>query len=287
MTATTATDAPPSWFTAALASEPTAGSLRGRDVTVATRTWGRGPQPEVVLVHGGGAHSRWWDHVAPLLADDRRITALDLAGHGDSGRRPTYSIDSWAEDLRTVVESAGPRPIVIGHSLGGMVTLRLAQSAGPTLGGVVLIDSIIGAATSDPADPASNISSAPLRVYDSAASAIARFRPVPFQPGDPWTMQHVAETSVQQVSGGWSWKFDPRAFEADIFQPMPTRALACRSAYLRAEHGLVDAPAAARIGRALGRAIVVDVPAAGHHVMLDQPLALVAAIRVLLAAWDA
>ena len=240
----------------------------------------------MILVHGGGAHSRWWDHIAPLLAVDRRVIALDLAGHGDSGRRERYAIDSWSNDVEAVVAEAGPRPIVVGHSLGGMVTVRLAQRIGSRLGGIALLDSIIGAPTSDPTDSGSSMPVGPSRRYDSEAAAVARFRPVPFQPGDPWILEHVAATSVTEYVDGWSWKFDSRVFDTEIYLPMPSAPVACGAAYLRAEHGLVSGAAAARIGRALGSSMVVDIPAAGHHLMLDQPLALVAALRVLLTAWD-
>ena len=46
-----------------------------------------------MLVHGGAAHSRWWDHIGPLLADGRLVVAIDLSGHGDSARRESYSLD--------------------------------------------------------------------------------------------------------------------------------------------------------------------------------------------------
>src|SRR5690606_36984848 len=51
-------------------------------VRVAYRLWeGAATTSTVVLVHGGAAHSRWWDPVAPLLAKERRVIAIDLSGH--------------------------------------------------------------------------------------------------------------------------------------------------------------------------------------------------------------
>ena len=63
----------------------------------------------IVLVHGGAAHSRWWDHIGPLLAADRRVVAIDLSGHGDSGRRESYSFDAWAGEMLAVAADAGHR----------------------------------------------------------------------------------------------------------------------------------------------------------------------------------
>ena len=86
---------PPSWFTQAL-SVPVAERMTVLDgVPVAYRMWGSSQNGRgIVLVHGGGAHSRWWDHIGPLLAADRRVIAIDLSGHGDSGRREAVTYGS-------------------------------------------------------------------------------------------------------------------------------------------------------------------------------------------------
>ena len=96
-----------------------------------------------MLVHGGAAHARWWDHIAPLLAHDRRVVALDLSGHGDSGRRERYSLDGWAHEVLAVARAAGitDPPIIVGHSMGGFVALRAAGLFGADLEGIVVIDS--------------------------------------------------------------------------------------------------------------------------------------------------
>src|ERR1019366_6011017 len=72
---------------------------------------------------------RWWDHIGPLLANGWRVVALDLSGHGDSGRRDSYTLDTWAREVLAVAADAGitTAPTVIGHSMGGLVTLRLAR----------------------------------------------------------------------------------------------------------------------------------------------------------------
>ena len=63
--------------------------------------------------------------------------------------------------------------------------------------------------------------------------------------------------------------------------------ITCRIALFRAQHGLVTADIGAYMYEQLGRvAPVVEIPLAGHHVMLDQPLLLVTALRTLLADWE-
>ncbi len=104
---TSAADAaPPDWFTAALATEAERAQVNVEGTPIAYRAWGRPGGPGIVLVHGGAAHSRWWDHIAPLMAG-RRVAALDLSGHGDSGRRDPYSLDVWAREVLAVAAAAG------------------------------------------------------------------------------------------------------------------------------------------------------------------------------------
>ena len=115
---------------------------------------------------------------------------------------------------------------------------------------------------------------------------MARFRPVPDHPVIGYIADHVAATSIRPVEGGWTWKWDPKVFGRE--EPRtPLTVLDCRVALFRAQHGILSAEMSAKMYDRLGRvAPVVELPAAGHHVMLDQPVALVAALRTLLADWD-
>ena len=280
--------APPAWFTQAL-SAPVAERVTVVDgVPIAYRMWGDSRSgPGVVLVHGGAAHSRWWDHIGPLLAIDRRVVAIDLSGHGDSGRRESYSFDGWAREILAVAADAGlDAPTVIGHSIGGVVTLRLAALFGSRIEGAVVIDSPVRNPAPEQHAAQDRRVFRELRVYPSREAAIARFRPVPDQPVLGYIADHVAATSVRQVDGGWTWKWDPRVF---VLEPprAPLTRLDCRVALFRAEHGIMSAEMSEIMYDRLGRvAPLIEIPAAGHHIMLDQPIALVAALRTLLSDWD-
>ena len=157
----------PDWFTAALATEPERARIDVEGTPVAYRAWGQPGGPGIVLVHGGAAHSRWWDHIAPLMTAGRRVAALDLSGHGDSGRRETYSLDMWAREVLAVAAAAGitAPPIVIGHSMGGFVTLRLASLYGSRIAGAVIIDSPIRDLTPEEQAAREHRAFGPLRIY--------------------------------------------------------------------------------------------------------------------------
>ena len=97
-----ANESAPKWFVDALAAPVETGRVTVAGASIAYRAWGEEDRPGIVLVHGGMAHSRWWDHVAPQLAAGCRVVALDLSGHGDSDHREGYSLDLWAEEVLAV-----------------------------------------------------------------------------------------------------------------------------------------------------------------------------------------
>ncbi|MFF0226788.1 alpha/beta fold hydrolase [Streptomyces sp. NPDC004629] len=93
-----------------------------------TRQWGEGDRV-AVLVHGIMADHRTWRRVGPALADrGYRVVAVDLRGHGASGRGE-YSADSWAGDLVDTL-AAAPE-LAIGHSLGAMALAGAVERLAP------------------------------------------------------------------------------------------------------------------------------------------------------------
>ena len=77
----------PEWFLTAIGTPAKLGIVDVEGASITYRTYGDREDRGIVLVHGGAAHARWWDHIAPLLATGHMVVALDLSGHGDSGRR--------------------------------------------------------------------------------------------------------------------------------------------------------------------------------------------------------
>jgi len=98
----------------------------------------------LVFIHGGLADRTFWAPQLDGLADRFRVVALDLAGHGESGRgRAAYTIGGWAEDVRAVVEALHlDRVVLIGNSLGGPVALEAAHLLPGRVLGVVGVDTL-------------------------------------------------------------------------------------------------------------------------------------------------
>lgn len=288
-------DGAPEWFRRALAVPFTDEhvDLDGRRVHYLA--WGAPGRRGLVFVHGGGANAHWWTHVAAHFADEFRVVALDLSGHGDSDHRETYRFEDWTDEVIAVADAAGivGRPVVVGHSMGGFVTIATAALHPNRLTGVIICDSPV--TEPDPEIGEYHVRDAfgRERIYGSEDEAIARFRTVP--PQDhylPYVMDHVARRSLRRVDEGWKWKFDRTIF-AQFTGGVRAVALphlaevTCRFALLRSEHGLVTKDIGDAMYERLGRvAPVVELPEAGHHAMLDQPLILLTAVRTLLADWD-
>lgn len=282
--------AAPAWFSSALNARVESGVAQVSGCAVAYRRWGDPSLPGLVLVHGGGAHSRWWDHVGPFFARRCCVTAIDLSGHGDSGRRPVYTFETWAEEIAAVATGlpSDQPPVVVGHSLGGLAAFRAGALYGDVFEGIIIVDSPVYEPSPEQEARRNREAFGPLRLYPSREDALAHFRTVPNQPELlPYVVDHIAAHSVRPVEGGWSWKFDPGFFDdlGDVGAETLS-AIPCRVAVLRAEHGLVTADIGQHMYDLLGRtAPVIEVPLAYHHVMLDQPLLLVTAVRSLLADW--
>jgi pimeloyl-ACP methyl ester carboxylesterase len=99
-----------------------------------------GAGPSLVLVHGlGGAASNWIELV-PALVRSYRVLALDLPGHGGSSPLPAaQSLSPFADVVAAVAEREGLLPAaVVGHSLGGVVGLRLALRHPDAVGALLL-----------------------------------------------------------------------------------------------------------------------------------------------------
>ncbi len=289
------TAAAPAWFVRAVAVPRVAGMVEVDRCPVHYLAWGEPGRRGLVFVHGGGAQAHWWTPIAATFAGGYRVAALDLSGHGDSGHRRRYLPEQWADEVMAVAGDAGIEglPVIVGHSMGGFVTIVTAARHNERLAGVIVCDSPV--AEPDPEISAYHLREAfgRHRTYATVEEAIARFRTVPLQEHYlDYVVDFVARTSLKPVSGGWQWKFDRRIFEQfgagvrSIALPYLDQ-IDCRLALLRSECGLVTPEIGAFMFERLGRVTpVIEIPEAGHHAMLDQPLLLLTALRSLLADWD-
>jgi pimeloyl-ACP methyl ester carboxylesterase len=295
-------DPAPTWFTRSVATPGEPLSVVVDGARIHALAWGEPGAPTLVLVHGGAAHLHWWAPLAPLLADRFRVVALDMSGHGDSDRRDLYSVTTWAGEVLAVAAAGGGsgRPIVVGHSMGGFVTIASAALHGTELEGAVVIDAPVRRPDPETMEGVSGGMFRAPKVYPDLDEGMRHFHLVPPQPcANGWLVAHIARHSLHEVEGGVTWKFDPGVFtrrtganRPSDYGPLLARA-ACRVAVVNGSDSaivsedtraymaelLADSPAA------VAGVPFVEVPEAQHHVLLDQPIALVAALRAVFASW--
>ena len=87
-----------------------------------------GTGPDILLLHGWGSSCAVYKGIMGLLSDNYRLTALDFPGCGQSETLPcVWDVDDYAEFVLEFIEKTGlQNPILIGHSHGGRVSLKLA-----------------------------------------------------------------------------------------------------------------------------------------------------------------
>ena len=238
--------------------------------------WGDPACPTIVLLHGGNQSAHSWDLVALHLADRFHIIALDQRGHGDSewARDADYGPEQMASDaLQLIQEEQIGAPIVIGHSMGGMVAMRLTSRAPQLPCAVVLVD--VGPEVSQRG--AEQIRNFVLRnvEFDQLDDFIERVAAY-----DPFrAREHMARTArynlVQRSDGKYVSKSDrilhdpsfrrasaARRDVAEGFQQFAGPTLLVRGEL----SNILEAEAASRFVSALPNARLVEVPHCGHNV---------------------
>ena len=254
--------------------------------------WGDRDKPGLILVHGGLAHFHWWRFLAPFFTEDYCVIAPDISGHGESGRRERYTGEDWASEIAEAASFSNHAlpPVVIGHSLGGLLSLLATANHPGRFRALIIVDAPIIQKNQSQAEGQRGKSYLHITPYPNLDIAMRRFRLLPDQPvGHPYIFDFLAEASLRQAPKGWIWKFDPAVFLhakrrewselfAGIEVPM---------AFIRGEQSSIVPPhvRAALVEAGQGRLAMVDVPDAHHHIMLDQPQAFVTSLRALLAAW--
>lgn len=292
-------DKPPApiWFETAVSKPYETGYAECRGARIHYQRWGDRRKPGLLLVHGNGAHGHWWDFVAPYLTDEYHVAAMTFSGMGDSNWREAYDMETFAQEQLAVADATGmfdvaQKPIIVAHSFGGFVTILTGAEYGDQLTGTVIVDSPVN--PPDRQRPSKRRTARNHRIYPDLAAALARFRLAPPQPCENhYVMDYIARWSLKEVHGdepGWTWKFDPaiwRSFNIGRSSADCLRETKCRIAIFRGEQSVLM-PDYVRdyMTHLLDRQVpFITIPEARHHVMLDQPLAFVSALRTLLQEW--
>jgi pimeloyl-ACP methyl ester carboxylesterase len=310
----------PDWFEQVIAVEPERSRVPVLGAQIELLTWGERGKPGLIFVHGNSAHADWWSFIAPYFAATHRVAALSVSGMGDSDWREHYSFEIFATEIHEAGRAAGlydggARPVYIGHSFGGGQVFYSAARHPERMSACILVDTGFGGpptreeaermereavARGEPAGrwrgPPQR--SGPHRVYPTFEQALTRFRFMPPQvPGNLYVADFIARRSLKPAplpdgSGeGWTWKFDPSLWSKLERSGMATpdtrtdvpmvHIYGERSAIIRRH-----AQAGRDPNEVLAGVPSIVIPDSEHHIMVDQPLALVAALRSVLMMWE-
>ncbi len=203
--------------------------LRLPHLEVAAHLYGPEDGRPVIALHGWLDNAASFSRLAPLL-NGVRIVALDLPGHGLSDHRPPgagYNIWDYAHDILQTAEQFGwQRFSMLGHSLGGIVSVLLAGAMPERIERLALIDGVIpytGEAESAPRKLGEALRAllAVERkrkpVYASFDQAVAaRMKGVGAVSRE--AAERLAQRGLMPVPGGYTWRTDPR-----LMLPSPLR----------------------------------------------------------------
>ncbi|MEH6361013.1 MAG: alpha/beta hydrolase [Amylibacter sp.] len=189
------------------------------------RDWGNVDAPPLLLVHGGFDHCRSWDWAAEKLSKKFHVIAPDLRGHGDSewATGNAYSMADYVYDMAELIEQLDLAPVsIIGHSLGGAITLKYAGSFPDKVKQLVAIEGLVPPQKmleKNEAPPAlklarwvkqvQRIANRPHRRHANQQEAIQRLHEANSHLTEAYARHLAIHGSCENKDGTYSWKFDP------------------------------------------------------------------------------
>jgi esterase len=242
--------------------------------------YGTAGKPQMLCVHGSAAHAHWFDFVASGLNDEYHVLAPDLRGHGDSewdrSAQPEYNYDRYAADLHELSEKLDLRDFVlVGHSMGGLVSTVYAATYPGRARAFVMVDSSLNLSAERIANM-NEVGSRAGRTYASLDEFLASYkiRPSGSSP-TPDMVRHLGAHSARRFPDGrWRNKVDRNVYARRV-----ARNLVPYWAHIKIPALLMRGDRSNRVSpdiiaqvKALAPQVqVAEVAGCDHHVTLDNP----------------
>ena len=282
----------PEWFINNIEYPSEQLSIDSSGVKINVRTWGSSEKKCLLFLHGFNAHTHWWDHVIPEFANDSFVVAMDFSGMGDSEHREAYSQETYADEVKDVIEGLKlDKPIIVAHSMGGHVSMIFGNKYKDLCDEIILVDSTIVL----PPEKAKEMSSRRPTVRLGVASptkedAIERFRLMPPQPCElDFVLKYVAETSYRETEEGWKLKSDPTIMKTYSYldQHENLTNLNCKLSLIYGQLSQLMTQETLdyfKYVSGLSDDRLHMIPGAMHHLFLDKPKEFVDALKQVLAS---
>lgn len=264
--------------------------------------WGNPAAPTLVLVHGNRDHARSWDWVARELRHEWHVVALDLRGHGDSAWAygGPYAIADNVLDLANLIDALGLGPVtLVGHSLGGSVTLMYAGTYPERVRKLVSIEGLgpppamIERMRARPPHERvqdwirqmQDLASRQPRRYPSLEAAAKRMREENTFLSEEQALHLTVHGVNRNEDGSYSWKFDnytrtfaPYRFDVEDMRTLWQR-ISCAVLLVRGADSWAGDPIADGRLAVFRDARAITIERAGHWVHHDQLDAFLAVLR--------
>jgi pimeloyl-ACP methyl ester carboxylesterase len=249
--------------------------------------WGSPAKPAMILLHGIARHAHTFDHIAPDLARDFHVLAVDMRGHGDSGWSPegAYLVEDYVKDIEGLVRQLGIRRVtLLGNSTGGRV-VQVFAGMHPELVERLIVEDV-----------------GPERPQDIADSFARQVR----QDADGWASeddlvkqllsrnQRTPEALVRTYAhfgikkrddGRYIWKRDPNLVKGFVVTELwePVSRITCPTLYIiGGASRIVPAATQERLKQTLPSVQIVTIPGAGHYPSEDNTTAFWAVVNPFL-----
>ena len=236
-------------------------------------------RPKLLCLHGGAAHAHWFDFVVGAFSERYRVLSLDLRGHGDSewAADANYSYLQYASDVAAVVDRLAGGPVVLlGHSMGGMVSLVCAARYPERVAALVVLDSTMQM-SADRVSTLRGIGEGKGRSFASREAFIEGFKVRPAgTSAAPNVVRHMAFHACRQFEDGeWRNKFDRKVYARrhpiDGFEYWP-RIKVPALLVASGKSGRVTPEVLNRVHECCPQVVLHTLAKAGHHVTLDDPM---------------
>ena len=181
----------------------------------------------IMLIHGFGEDGDIWEHQVEFLKDHYQIIVPDLPGSGQSDLIKDMSIEGMAECIKAVIDNEYPdlsaqQICLIGHSMGGYITLAFAEKYPDVLNGFGLVHS--SAYADDDAKKAARLKSIEFIEANGAYDFLKTAIPGLF--GEIWSPTHQEEiTTLVQKGNNFSTEALTQYYRAMIARPERTAVL--------------------------------------------------------------
>lgn len=259
-------------------------SVRVEGINLHYLDWGNHDKPAMLLVHGMTGNCRDWDGFARELQADYHIIALDQPGHGDSdwSKDGAYRTRHYLATIEGFVDKlALGRFLYIGHSMGAHNGIAYAARHSDRVEKLALVD--FGPAREFPSQ-----SWAPPPADFGSLEEVFQWLKQGRDTTPKETLREKARWRTKQLPNGrYAFKHDVVVSESwdceDLWAELPK--VVCPTLMMRGgESTSITTEFSKKVALTLPKGQFVEIPGAGHSIMLDKPAEFTAAVRSFLAS---